>query len=153
MNSPIFRDQTFDTFDEFLQVFNEYSKQTFTLWTKTDSAKRGQDDDNFKYVHLKCIHYRTQEEISSKSTGKRPKQSYVAPFGCLAEIRVNYVVNGPLKNKYQVTKCNLEHDRLNLQTKSKEVAHQISKEDFIKHPSNRRLKSILCLTLVVMQKK
>lgn len=57
----------------------------------------------------------------------------------MAEIRVNYVLNGSNKNKYQIVKCKLEHERYNLQTNSKESAHQISKDDYIKHPSNRRL--------------
>ncbi|CAF1107054.1 unnamed protein product [Brachionus calyciflorus] len=138
MNPPLFRDQIFDNFDDFLQVFKDFSKESFTLWTTYSSAKRD-DDQNLKYVHFKCVHYRKPDELTSKSAGIRPKQSYIAPLGCLAEIRVNYVISGNLKNKYQIVKCNLQHERLNSESNLKEKAHELSHDDFVKHPSNRRL--------------
>ena len=90
-------------------------------------------------MHYKCIHYRTTDEITTKSNGIRPKQAYVAPCGCLAEIRVNFEVSGQTKNKYKIVKCNLNHERINSTTNQTEEAHKISQEDYSKHPSNRRL--------------
>ena len=81
--------QLFDNFDEFEQVFQEFTKKTYTLWTTVSSALI-KGSNNYKYMHYKCIHYRTIDDLTTKSNGVRPKQAYVAPCGCLAEIRINF---------------------------------------------------------------
>ncbi|RNA18063.1 hypothetical protein BpHYR1_041996 [Brachionus plicatilis] len=38
-------------------------------------------------------------------------RGYVAPCNCLTEIRVNYVISGRHKDKYEITKCDLKHQQ------------------------------------------
>ncbi|CAF1059174.1 unnamed protein product [Brachionus calyciflorus] len=86
---------------------------TYTLWTTVSTALI-KGTNNYKYMHYKCIHYRTIDDLTTKSNRVRSKQAYIVKF-------------------------NLNHERVNNITNQTEAAHKISQEDYIKHPSNRRL--------------
>lgn len=48
MNLLIYRDQIFDNLDDFLQVHNDYAKESFSNWKIFDSSKKGVDEENIK---------------------------------------------------------------------------------------------------------
>ncbi|RNA15107.1 hypothetical protein BpHYR1_000811 [Brachionus plicatilis] len=65
MSEKLYLGQLFNNFDEFIQTLNEYSKQSYSIWTTVSSRKL--EDNNFKYLEIKCIHHREINDITSKS--------------------------------------------------------------------------------------
>ena len=47
--------QRFETYDEFLSVFNIESKKNFDIWTKHDN--RRQNEGAYQYVNFSCIYH------------------------------------------------------------------------------------------------
>ena len=89
----IYHTKSYDTWNEFLNEFNEYTKQNQLLFTIYASKKSKSDDRNYlyEYCHYKCINHQKPEVAVEKSkiTMKRHNQNYNA-CGCPVELIVSY---------------------------------------------------------------
>ena len=74
----IYINQTFETYEQFLELFNKDNTTHYDTWATTDSANiNGQK--KYKYHHFKCIYHQDPDKQASKTSSKglRPVQSYI----------------------------------------------------------------------------
>jgi hypothetical protein len=119
----------FNSYEEFVKLFNEYCEASYQTYNVTDSRVNDANDKQFKYKYVvyKCQLHADPDKIKTKSKGLRPVQSYTGCI-CLAEMRL--VLTQSKKDKiacYKFTKFNMVHN------------HPLEEDVFKVFPKNRRL--------------
>ena len=126
--SAPYKNQCFDSFAQCEEFLNNYWNEKCEMFSKV-KAEWNDDKTNYKRLNFKCIHYRDENCIKSKGTGDRPNQAYYANC-CPAYLNLSYRTCGKNKNKYVISKLNLNHNH----------EHIILNREFFKlHPRNRLL--------------
>jgi hypothetical protein len=100
MNSQY--DYKFESIDDFIVWLNNYSVTSNQQFSIFSFRRHDTLDKELNYVHYKCIHHK-YAFIDSNGT-IHPK------LICPAKIKVSYRNRGSLKNVYQITDFNVEHN-------------------------------------------
>ena len=109
---------------------NKYSKETFQIFSITDSKysnnnKENSEPNDYKFAIFSCYKHLDTKDIS-KGNKQRGKQNY-SGTNCKAYIRVLKKEAGDKKGLYCVSKINTQHN------------HPITNAAFYCHHSNRKL--------------
>ena len=116
----------FSSYSEFIQVFQEYCKSSFSTTRIRSSLKTKEDLDvlefPFSQIHRRCVHYGPLPK--KQGQGIREHTRHMAS-GCTFEISLTYVKK---KGTYQVKKFIKEHS-----------GHETTLEAYLSHPRQRRL--------------
>ena len=90
-NSTLILGQSFPTFSSFQSTLNKYSKETFQIFSITDSKysnnnKENSEPNDYKFAIFSCYKHLDTKDIS-KGNKQRGKQNY-SGTNCKAYIRV-----------------------------------------------------------------
>lgn len=95
-------DYAFESFDNFINWLNKYSSNSNQQFFIFSFRKHDTVDKEFNYVHYKCIHHKYAFTDSNGTVHSK--------LTCPAKIKVSYRNKGNLKNTYQVTDFNIDHN-------------------------------------------
>ena len=132
IDSSISQGAMFNSYGEFEKCLEEFCCSTYTHLRVRDSKKNPPTVDlvNFpkKRVRYACVYFGNPETIpeTSKSAGKRPRQSYFAS-NCPFKLVVTYSHS---RKCYTITTLDTQH-----------MGHAVNKLSFQSHPKGRRLNS------------
>ena len=110
---------TFDSFDDFYDLFKNWCNENFhPIHIEDEEEEYLKETVKYKNIHISCLHAGTWKR---PTTGKRQSKSLrrECPFGIK-------LACGKNSNLLEIKKANFQHN------------HEISQELFLKYPKNRK---------------